>query len=135
MEYLSYQDGSNGVRALDKQDMARLSSLSINERQVFMLIKASGNRGTWLKDIRIKSGLHQQVVQLSIKSLEKQAYIKGVKSVKAPTKKLYMVFDVEPSQELTGGAWYTDDTLDVEFIDQLSAQLLKFVASKVILLI
>lgn len=32
--------------------------------------------------------------------------------------------------ELTGGAWYTDDKLDVEFIDQLSSQLLKFITAK-----
>lgn len=38
--------------------------------------------------------------------------------------------EFEPSAELTGGAWYTDDKLDVEFIDQLSSQLLKYIVAK-----
>ncbi len=42
-----------------------------------------------------------------------------------------MLYDIEPSVELTGGAWYTDQELDVEFIDQLSNQLYKFILSKV----
>ncbi len=41
-----------------------------------------------------------------------------------------MLFHVEPSVELTGGAWYTDDELDVEFIDQLAHQLYKYILSK-----
>ena len=71
------------------------------------------------------------MVTLAIKQLERQGHIKSVKSVKTPTKKLYMLTEFEPSVELTGGAWYTDDVLDVEFIDQLSHQLLKYITAKV----
>ncbi len=42
-----------------------------------------------------------------------------------------MLYELEPSVELTGGAWYTDQELDVEFIDTLANQLYKFIASKV----
>jgi DNA-directed RNA polymerase III subunit RPC6 len=48
----------------------------------------------------------------------------------SPTKKFYMLHEVEPSVELTGGAWYTDDELDVEFIDQLASQLHRYIASR-----
>jgi DNA-directed RNA polymerase III subunit RPC6 len=109
--------------------------MSVSEKQVYNFIKSCGNRGTWLKDIKLKSGLHQQVVNQAIKSLERLNYIKSIKSVKNPTKKLFILAELEPSVELTGGTWYTDDVLDVEFIDQLCAQLSKFIHSKVLMLI
>ena len=32
------------------------------------------------------------------------------------SRKLYMLFELEPSREVTGGAWYTDSQFDSEFI-------------------
>lgn len=44
---------------------------------------------------------------------------------------MYMLVEYEPSVELTGGSWYTDETMDVAFIDTLSTFILKFISSKV----
>jgi DNA-directed RNA polymerase III subunit RPC6 len=41
-----------------------------------------------------------------------------------------MLAELEPSVELTGGSWYTDNVMDVEFIDQLSMQIFKYIHSK-----
>lgn len=92
VELLSYADGSHGVRALDAAHVVKINNMSASERQVYAHIKQSKNKGTWVKDIKQKLGLHQQVVNQSIKQLERLGYIKSVKSVKAPTKKLYMVY-------------------------------------------
>ncbi|KAL2912278.1 34-kDa subunit of RNA polymerase III (C) [Polyrhizophydium stewartii] len=112
------------------RESRRTGSMNEQERIVYQFIKASSNKGTWVKDIKVKSGLHGQVVAQAIKSLEKKSLIKAVKSVKTPTKKVYMLAEIEPSAELTGGAWYTDQELDVEFIDQLSNQLFKYIGAK-----
>ncbi|EGF79925.1 hypothetical protein BATDEDRAFT_12133 [Batrachochytrium dendrobatidis JAM81] len=111
-------------------ELFRTGSMSDNERIVYQFIKASGNKGTWIKDIKVKSGLHAQIVTQMIKNLEKKVLIKAVKSVKTPTKKVYMLSELDPSVELTGGAWYTDQELDVEFIDQLAHQIYKYICSK-----
>lgn len=37
-----------------------------------------------------------------------------------PTRKIYMLSKLTPSVELSGGAWYTDNELDVDFIDKLA---------------
>ena len=42
-----------------------------------------------------------------------------------------MLYDIEPSVELTGGAWYTDQEMDTDFIDQLSEQVHKFIMKHV----
>ena len=43
-----------------------------------------------------------------------------------------MLFELEPSQEVTGGAWYTNDReFDTVFIDLLMEQCYKLIRSKV----
>ena len=41
-----------------------------------------------------------------LKSLEQRKLIKAVKSVASSNRKVYMLFELEPSREITGGAWY-----------------------------
>ena len=43
-----------------------------------------------------------------------------------------MLFELSASEEITGGAWYTDQELDVPFIESLSEMIYRFIFSKVI---
>ncbi|KAJ3305142.1 34-kDa subunit of RNA polymerase III (C) [Kappamyces sp. JEL0829] len=113
-------------KARDGEEVAKLQNMTDNERIVYQFIKDAGNKGTWLKHIKDKSGLHTKVVTDAIGKLEKKSLIKNIKSVK----KVYMLSEFEPSVDLTGGSWYTDNVMDVEFIDQLSTQIFKFIHAK-----
>jgi DNA-directed RNA polymerase III subunit RPC6 len=42
-----------------------------------------------------------------------------------------MLYDVTPSSEVTGGAWYTDQELDTDFIDTLAVACYKYIYSRV----
>lgn len=42
-----------------------------------------------------------------------------------------MLYELTPSSEVTGGAWYTDQELDVDFIDTLAAACYKYIYSRV----
>lgn len=44
---------------------------------------------------------------------------------------MYILFHLEPSTEVTGGPWYTEKELDIEFIKLVSAACLKFVRDRV----
>ncbi len=77
--------------------------------------------------------MHTQVVNNVIKALEKRQFIKSVKPVKNSTRKVYMLFELEPSTEVTGGAWYHQNEFDTEFVQQLSTQVYRFIYSKVYL--
>ena len=105
IDMLSSPSGAVSFRAREALEASKTSNLSENERIVYQFIKGNGNRGIWVKEIKLKSGLHTQVVSSVIKSLEKNSLIKSVKSVKNPTKKVYMLFEMVPSVEITGGAW------------------------------
>jgi DNA-directed RNA polymerase III subunit RPC6 len=123
--------GKPVFKALEEEEVEKTIGMADTEKIIYNIIKAAKNKGIWIKEIKSKSNLHTQLVNSNIKSLEKKGIIKSVKSVKTPTKKVYMLTELEPSVELTGGAWYTDQELDVEFIDQLSSQLYKYIATKV----
>lgn len=41
--------------------------------------------------------------------------------LQAPKKKIYMLFDLEPDRSLTGGAWYSDQDFEKEFIQVLTS--------------
>lgn len=75
--------------------------------------------------------MHTQVVNTTIKSLEKKNIIKSVKPVKNSIRKVYMLYELEPSSEITGGAWYSGQEFDTAFVDVLAEQCYKFILSRV----
>jgi DNA-directed RNA polymerase III subunit RPC6 len=93
--------------------------------------------GIWTKHLKAKTELHQTVIDRTLKSLLQKNLIKVVKSVKVyhpflillkkrlhaqlqhPTRKIYMLANLTPSVEMTGGPWFTDNELDTEFIKLL----------------
>ncbi|CAD6196193.1 unnamed protein product [Caenorhabditis auriculariae] len=68
--------------------------------------------------LRDGSGLAQLQLRKVLKTLETKKLIKSVKAV-GTTKKCYMLFDLEPDMELTGGTFYSDQQLDSELINAL----------------
>lgn len=95
------------------------------------MIRAASNTGIWTKELKKKTNLHTIVLNRTLKSLEQRQEIKAVKHVKYPTRKIYMLYNLTPSSEVTGGAWYTDQELDTDFIDSLKAACLKYITARV----
>ena len=56
----------------------------------------------------------------AVKGLENRIYIKSIKTVRFPTRKTYILSWLQPSEDVTGGPFYTDGILDAEFIRQMS---------------
>ena len=104
--------------------------------------------GIWTKHLKTKTELHQTVIDRCLKSLTQKQLVKSIKNVKVcylarnqmstlitacqyPTRKIYMLFNLEPSAAITGGPWYTDSELDTEFINLLASACLKFIQERV----
>lgn len=60
------------------------------EKLVYRIIEEAGNKGTWIRDIRIKSNLVQTQLNKVLKSLKSKKLIKDVKSVNSTRKIVYM---------------------------------------------
>ncbi|ODV74542.1 DNA-directed RNA polymerase III subunit C34 [Cyberlindnera jadinii NRRL Y-1542] len=127
---LAKQNGELRFQAVDPQEAAKRSNMSADEAMIYSHIEASGREGIWTKTIKARTNLHQHIVLRSLKSLESQRYIKVVKSVKFPTRKIYMLYHLTPSIEVTGGPWFTDGELDSEFVDSLLTIIWRFVTGK-----
>lgn len=116
--------------AISALEAAKITSMLDDEAMIYSYIEASSREGIWTKTLRAKTNLHQHIVVRCLKLLENQRYIKSIKSVKHPTRKIYMLYNLQPSIEVTGGPWFTDSELDTEFIDSLTTVIWRFTASK-----
>ena len=105
-------------------------SITEDEKILYQSIKFAGNQGIWTKDLKIRTNLHQTIISKSLKTLETKKLIKAVKSVKNSPRKLYMLYNLEPSSEITGGPWFTDFELDSQFVEDLVDSVLKIINSK-----
>ncbi|KAJ2723058.1 34-kDa subunit of RNA polymerase III (C) [Coemansia sp. Benny D115] len=114
-------------RGITQSELDRLSGLSGDEKLVYKHIENSGNEGIWIRTLKQKTNLLQGVINRCLKGLEQKALIKSVKSVKHPTRKLYMLIEITPSSDITGGPWYTDQEMDTDFIDQLARQCYQYI--------
>ncbi|CEP61748.1 DNA-directed RNA polymerase III subunit C34 LALA0_S03e10066g [Lachancea lanzarotensis] len=124
------QNNELKFQAVDIAEAKKKAAMTADEALVYSYIEASGREGIWTKTIKARTNLHTHVVLKCLKSLESQRYVKSVKSVKFPTRKIYMLYNLQPSIEVTGGPWFTDSELDVEFINSLLTIVWRFVAEK-----
>jgi DNA-directed RNA polymerase III subunit RPC6 len=114
-----------------KEGDDKLKGGDVDEQIVYSIIKDSGNKGIWSRDLRFKSNLNMTLLNKVLKSMEGKKLIKSVKSVSASRKKVYMLFDIEPDRSVTGGAWYShDQDFEVEFVDVLNKQCLRFLTEQ-----
>ncbi|KAF0036941.1 hypothetical protein F2P81_009815 [Scophthalmus maximus] len=102
------------------------------EKLVYQVIEDAGSKGIWSRDIRFKSNLPLTEVNKILKNLESKKLIKAVKSVAASKKKVYMLYNLQPDRSVTGGAWYSDQDFESEFVEVLNQQCFKFLQSKII---
>lgn len=103
----------------NEEDWKKRIGLEAQQLLVLQAIEESGNQGIWTKDIRMQTNIQQQALTKIFRTLEQRQLIKPVKSVTAKAKKLYMMYDLTPSKELTGGVWYSGLEIDDEFITSL----------------
>jgi len=111
----------------DEDDWKKRTGLDTQQLLVLQAIEQSGDQGIWTKEIRMQTGIQQQALTKIFRTLEQRQLIKPVKSVTAKAKKLYMMFDLQPSKELTGGVWYSGLEMDDEFITSLCVFIEKMV--------
>lgn len=104
---------------VDDEVAQKYQGLDVTAKMVLQVIEKAGNNGIWTKDIRMQTNIQLQALNKIFKQLEQRRLIKPVKSVTAKAKKFYMLFELTPSKELTGGVWYSGLDFDHEFISEL----------------
>lgn len=117
-------------RSKDSSAGSKTRGFDVEEKLIFQIIENAENKGIWIRDIRYKCNLLMTQVNKVLKSLESKKLIKAVNSVSAGKKKVYMLYNLEPDASVTGGAWYSDQDFEAEFVDILNQQCFKFLNQK-----
>ncbi|PVF99480.1 hypothetical protein CPB86DRAFT_774285 [Serendipita vermifera] len=123
-------EGSKKVvyKGIRQKEAKSKTALDKDVQSVLEQIEESKNEGIWTKAIQRRTDLPQKVVDKSLKVLEQKGLIKRIKSVKYPTRRMYMSFHLTPSEEVTGGVWYTDQEFDTAFVNILLDHIYNYIA-------
>ncbi|KAF2093530.1 RNA polymerase Rpc34, partial [Rhizodiscina lignyota] len=108
----------------------RIASLSTSERLVYARVEEAGNDGIWLRTLNSRVNVHSSIITKCLKDLKTKHLIKEVKSAKSPARKMYMLFDLEPSEENLGGAFFADGELDIGLVEAISGFVVDWVEKK-----
>jgi DNA-directed RNA polymerase III subunit RPC6 len=108
-------------RAVELERVEKFKGLTQEERLVYSLIEKEGNMGLWTRDMKFRSNLQQTTINKILKTLQNRKLIKAVKSIAGRNRKVYMLYDLEPSIKVKGNAFYTPDgQFDSEFVTVLN---------------
>ncbi|GKV26563.1 hypothetical protein SLEP1_g35844 [Rubroshorea leprosula] len=102
-------------------------SLTEHERVVYDAIRSKQEMGISQRDLKREINLLDKLASKSLKSLQDKNLVRLVPNFQSKGMKHYIAAEFNPSTEITGGAWYTDGSLDSDFIGVLKATCLKFV--------
>jgi len=120
--FLSAEYAGHGGLVYKAQDPVlgkRLSELEHDEKKVYQTVADSKTNGTIASDISKKVGLTSRVVTSILGKLAKKNLVRSVKSVSKKNRNVWILYDLEPSEDITGGIWYRDNEFDKDFIDAL----------------
>jgi len=108
----------------------KFSDLSIEDVAIFNIIEEAGNKGTWLLELKKKSNMTSVQIKKILKKLEKKEIVKSVKSIQAKNKYIWMLAELEPPNEITGGIWYGGSEFDKEFVELIYDKCLEYIAQE-----
>lgn len=114
-------------RVIHQEEREKLKDLSAHDIAIYKLIKDSIDKGISKREIISKSELPTAVVTKSLSFLEKKKIIKHFTSFSKKSLKLFILYDVQPSREKTGGSLFSDGKLDVELVEVLRERVFEFV--------
>ena len=108
------------LKILTEKEVLKLKDLSPEEHRVYEIIMSSGDNGISLNELKNKIGITGTALQKIRKKLEKKLLIKNITIPNMKNKKVILGYDIEPSNELKGGFWCTNQQFDQTLIDVIS---------------
>ncbi|KAK9792986.1 hypothetical protein WJX73_009296 [Symbiochloris irregularis] len=117
LQVYSQANGGRAYKAFDETEAAKRRGLSEEDVLVLQEIGKTTDKGIWSKDLKRRTGLGNPAVQKALKNLEGRNLIKAVKTVQHGNRKHFMLFELEPSVDITGGIWYEGAEFDTAMVN------------------
>jgi DNA-directed RNA polymerase III subunit RPC6 len=110
-------DGQATFKYRTEKEILKFRDLTKEEIAVYEIIIQSSNKGISLNDIKNKIRIDNTTyINKILNKLVKKYLIKSLKLHNTKNKKIWIGYDIEPSEEITGGLWYNENQ---EFNDNL----------------
>lgn len=91
------------------------------------MIESAGASAIWSKTITMRTKMPQIVVTKALKTLEVAKLVKQMKNVKMPNRRMYLLAGLKPSEEATGGSWFSEGELDEGLVESVAQKVVEFV--------
>eukprot|EP01112_Ceratiomyxa_fruticulosa_P023510 TRINITY_DN900_c0_g1_i3.p2 TRINITY_DN900_c0_g1~~TRINITY_DN900_c0_g1_i3.p2 ORF type:complete len:291 (+),score=55.55 TRINITY_DN900_c0_g1_i3:1496-2368(+) len=123
-----HPDGSLVYVEVNEEEQLKFRGLAAEELQTYQIIQNVGEEGIWLKKLKTLTNIAQMQLAKILKSLESRKLIKELTISK---KKMYFLFNVEPSKQVVGNIFSDPTTgFDKHLIDTLSSAIERFLDPK-----
>lgn len=122
--------GSLTYQYQNPEDQKILQSLGGEEIKVYQLIMEAKNQGIQSNDIKESLDIKPPQLTKILTKLEKRNLIKSRKSINVKNKKIWFHANAEPSEEITGGIWYTNNEFNKELINALYSATLDYIQAQ-----
>jgi DNA-directed RNA polymerase III subunit RPC6 len=84
----------------------RFADLTEEHRTVYKLISDASTQGIWAKDLATRSKIPAGSLARVTRMLEHRKLIKQITPAQFKSRKVWMLYELEPATELSGGSWY-----------------------------
>ena len=120
---VSIIDTSEGAlfKYRSEKEALKFRDLSKEDIAAYEIIIQSGNNGVSTNEIKSKLRIdNTQYINKILNKLSKKFLIKSLKVLNTKNKKVWIGFDIEPSQEITGGIWCSNQEFDNNLVTVFS---------------
>lgn len=87
-------------------------------------VRMAQGRGIWKKSLKSQTKIPDKMLDKILGRLTQRNLIKPFKSRQNKTQKMYIDFNLEPAKDLTGGTFYSDQSLDYALVDAIRSYVL-----------
>lgn len=130
LQLLQDDQGRNLYKEICRSTSNKLKNLTTEGMLIYNYITESGAVGISARHLQSKSNILGPQVFTILKDLESRLLVKSVRSTENGNPKVFLPYEVEPSNKLIGGAYCTEADLDLEFIQVLRATCLHLIKKR-----
>jgi DNA-directed RNA polymerase III subunit RPC6 len=125
---LNSSDGDALFKYRSEREAAKFRDLNYEDNNIYEMIVATGNSGISNNELKQKTKYTTQILNKILKKLEKKCLVKSLKPVNSKSnKKIWLAYEIEPSQEITGGIWCSNQEFDKDLITTITEKCLTYI--------
>ena len=122
--------GEHVFKLLTEKELLKLKDLTEEDQRVYEVILSAGNNGITLNELKANLHITSNLLQKIRKKLEKKLLVKNITVPNMKNKKVILAYDIEPSNELKGGFWCSNQQFNKSLIDSISNKITEYLSKQ-----